>query len=116
MLSLQQQQHAAVVRHRVPDGKNGTCCLVSITPPLSVPVSSSPVSREASRDFVELDMWLHTRYQMSKVNFWHHMVYTWYIFILGFGLHGLGITFYFWIRGVEIRIYSILVYYYYIII
>ena len=37
------------------------------SPPLSVPVSPSPVSREASRDFVALDMWLHTRYQMSKV-------------------------------------------------
>ena len=35
--------------------------------PLSVPVSPSPVSREASRDFVALDMWLHTRYQISNV-------------------------------------------------
>ena len=45
------------------------------SPPISVPVSPSPVSREASRDFVALDLWLHTRYQISKINFWHHMVY-----------------------------------------
>ena len=49
------------------------------TSPLSVPVSHSPVSREASRDFVALDMWLHTTY----------------MFIFGFGLVGLGIIFYF---------------------
>ena len=36
-------------------------------PPLSVPVSPSPVSREASRYSVALDMWLHTRYQVSKM-------------------------------------------------
>ena len=36
-------------------------------PPPSVPVSPSPISREASRDFVALDMWLHTRYQVSKM-------------------------------------------------
>ena len=35
--------------------------------PLSVPVSPSPVSREASRDFVTLDMALHTRYQVSEM-------------------------------------------------
>ena len=35
-------------------------------PPLSVPVSPSPVSRDASRDFVALDMWLRTRYQVIE--------------------------------------------------
>ena len=45
------------------------------SPPLSVPVNPSPVSSEASRDFVALDMLLYTRYQISKVNFWHYMVY-----------------------------------------
>ena len=30
--------------------------------PLSVPVTPSPVAREAGRDFVALDMWLRTRY------------------------------------------------------
>ena len=38
--------------------------------PFSVPVTPSPVSREASRDFVALDMWLHTRYQICKINVW----------------------------------------------
>ena len=33
-------------------------------PPLHVPLSPSPVSHEASRDFVAFDMWLHTRYQV----------------------------------------------------
>ena len=36
-------------------------------PPLSVQVSPSPVSREASRDFAALDVWLHTRYQVCKM-------------------------------------------------
>ena len=44
----------------------------------------------------QVDMWLHTRYQISKINFWYHMVYTWHIFIFGFGSIGLGIIFYFW--------------------
>ena len=35
--------------------------------PLFVPVRSSPVSREASRELVALDMWLHTTYQISKI-------------------------------------------------
>ena len=52
-------------------------------PPLSVPVSPSPVSRDASRDFVALDMWLRTRYQVSKLNILHHGIY------FGFGLVGL---------------------------
>ena len=50
------------------------------SPPLSVPVSPSPVSREGSREFVALDMWLHTRYQMSKINLWYHMVYLVYLY------------------------------------
>ena len=35
-------------------------------PPLSVPVSPSLVSRETSRGFVALDMWLRTRYQVIE--------------------------------------------------
>ena len=46
----------------------------SNTSPLSVPVSPSPVSREASRDFVALDMWLHTRYQMPKIILYYYLV------------------------------------------
>ena len=34
---------------------------------VSVPVSSSPVSREASCYSVALDIWLHTRYQVSEM-------------------------------------------------
>ena len=47
--------------------------------PLSVPVSPSPVSREASRDFVALDMWLHTRYQISRIKY-SAISYTWSIY------------------------------------
>ena len=36
------------------------------SPPLSVPVSPSPVSREARCDFLALVMWLHTRYRYLK--------------------------------------------------
>ena len=46
-------------------------------------VSPSPVSREASRDFVALHLWLHTRYQISKVNVWCHIAYL--------------VHFYFWV-------------------
>ena len=49
------------------------------SPPLSVPVSPSSVSREASRDFVALNMWLHARYQISKTNVWCHIVHLVYI-------------------------------------
>ena len=37
------------------------------SPPFSVPVSPSPVSREANRGFVALDMWLHTWYQVPDI-------------------------------------------------
>ena len=60
------------------------------SPPLSVPVSPSPVSREASRGFVALDMWLHTRYQISKINVWCHIVYVAYILYIYLGLDSLG--------------------------
>ena len=56
-------------------------------PPLSVPVSPSPVSREASRYSVALDMWLHTRYQVSKIDVWYHGIF---VIFGGFGLTGLG--------------------------
>ena len=36
-------------------------------PPLSVPVSPSPVSRESSRYSVALHMWLHIRYQVPGI-------------------------------------------------
>ena len=46
-------------------------------PLLSVPVNPSLVSREPSRDFVALDVWLHTRYQVSEtpgtIVFWGDM-------------------------------------------
>ena len=42
----------------------------------------------------QVDMWLHTRHQISKLNFWYHMVYLVYTYF-GFGLVGLGIIFYF---------------------
>ena len=35
----------------------------SNSPAPSVPVNPLPVSREASRDFVALDIWLHRRYR-----------------------------------------------------
>ena len=43
--------------------------------PLSVPVTPLPVSREASRYSVALDMWLDTRYQVSKKNIWYHGIH-----------------------------------------
>ena len=77
------------------------------SPPLSVPVSPLPVSREASRDFVALDMWLHTRCQISKINVWWHIVYLVYTFFFGFGLVGLGTIFYSLDSESEIMLYSI---------
>ena len=56
-------------------------------------MSPSPVSREASRYSVALDMWLHTRcqvskmvtYQVSKINIWYRGVY---VFLGGLGWSG----------------------------
>ena len=79
------------------------------SPPLSVPVSPSPVSREASRDCVALDMWLHTRYQESKL-ISGNIRYTRFIpgIYFGVGLGRLGwVNFFtFLIRGDEI-LYSV---------
>ena len=60
--------------------------------PLSVPVSPSPVSREASRDFVALDMWLRTRYQIPKINVCRHIVYLVY-FCVGVWIGWFGYKF-----------------------
>ena len=53
-----ERRYDAVRGHRTGSNKS---------PPLSVPVSPSPVSREASRDFVALDMWLHIRYLVLHI-------------------------------------------------
>ena len=86
-----------------------TGCYTS--PPLSVPVSPSPVSREARRDFVAVDMWSHTRYQICTEIFWHHMVCLVYYTRINLfsGSDRLRWVYFltFWIRGVEITLYSI---------
>ena len=50
-------RYDAVRGHRIGSNKS---------PPLSVPVSPSPVSREARCDFLALVMRLHTRYRYLK--------------------------------------------------
>ena len=53
-----ERRYDAVRGHRTGSNKS---------PPLSAPVNPSPVSREASRDFVALDMWLHIRYLVLHI-------------------------------------------------